>query len=122
MGNELFGIDIAGIVAKEIGPGLLDAVLTKKTSGTRTSGNLTGGTNPVTTAHTAKGIKQPLTSLRPDSIVENAVAAVLLIGDTISPVAVPAEQDLISIEGTSYTIVKIERDPAAATYTCQVKS
>ncbi len=122
MGNELFGVDIAGIVAREVGPGLLDAVLTRKTPGTRTPGNLTGGTNPVSTAHTAKGIKSPLTSLRPDSIVEDAMAVVLLIGDTISPAAVPAEQDLISIEGTSYTIVQVARDPAAATYTCQVKS
>ena len=122
MGNKLFGIDIAGIVNDTISPGLLDLTLTVTTPGTRTPGDLSGGTNPTTVVSTGKGIKEPLTSIRPESIVQDAMAVILIIGDSLSPAAVPEEQDLVSIEGPDYTIIRVARDPAAATYTCQVKN
>lgn len=120
--TKLFGVDISGIVAKEVGPGLLDAILIKVIAGTRTPLNLAGGTNPTKPQFTCKGIVEPLSSLRPNSIVADATGAVLLIGDTIQGGQVPETGDEIFIEGTNYTIVKVDRDPAAATYMCQVKS
>ena len=122
MGNKLFGVDIAGIVNKEISPGLLSATLVKRNAGTRTAGSLTGGTQPSETSKTARGISQPLSSLRADTVVEDATAAILLIGDSIQDLAVPVTGDEINIEGVNYTIVRVDRDPAAATYICQVKS
>ena len=58
MGIKIAGVDVSGIIAREIGQGVLreeehDAILVSVASGTRT-GNLTGGTNPTETRHTCK--------------------------------------------------------------------
>ena len=56
MGNPLFGVDISGIIAKEVGGGVLDATLGAITPGTRTTTNLTGGTSTVWTTTEGRSI------------------------------------------------------------------
>lgn len=127
MGNKLFGVDISGEIARNIGPGVLDATLTKSTPGTRT-GNLTGGTNPTTTTFTGKGfIDTQRVRFQDGSLVREGAKVVVLIGDTMKDssgnLGVPEPGDRITIEGTTFTIPeggRIDRDPAAATYTCEV--
>lgn len=121
MGNPLFGIDISGIVAANIGPGVLDAVLTKVTPGTRTSGQLTGGTNPTTATYPCKGfVDKKARRNREGELVKEGNVTILLIGDTISGGTVAPEiGDRVSLEGVNYLINELDRDPAAATYTLQ---
>lgn len=125
MGNPLFGINISKLVKDNIGGGLLDAVLIKSEPGTRTVGELTGGTNPTDTSYACKGIITKQVVKNRDGSVRNGFKYIMLIGDTISGGAVaPAPGDQISIEGATYRIADdgtIDRDPAAATYTCLVR-
>ena len=127
MGIKIAGIDVSGIVKKEIGDKVLNspehsATLTLFTEGTRT-GNLTGGTNPTSTAHTCKAFidTQARRSVG-GTLVDDGHVIVGIIGDTIVPAGAPRSEDTIALEGRTYRIKKIDRDPAAAMYTCLTKS
>lgn len=127
MGIRLSGIDVSGIIKKAIGDGVLtdptahDAILIHFTIGTRT-GNLTGGTNPTSTNHTCKGFidSKNLKEFK-GTLVEDGDVFIILIGDSISPAQVPDVSDQITIESKTYRIRVLDRDPAAATYTCLSK-
>ena len=119
MGNPLFGIDISGLIKDNVAPGVLEVTLTKFAPGTRTPGQLTGGTNPTSTTYACRGFidSQSRTYLK-GSRTQTSSVVVVLIGDTISGGSVaPSDGDLVTIEGTTYVINDIDRDPAAATYT-----
>jgi len=123
MGNKLFGVDISGLIKENIGPGVLDATLIVYTTGTRSPTQPTGGTNPTTVSHACKGFidsqnKKDLSG----TLAADGSKIVVLIGDTINGGnTAPTTADRVTIEGTTYTIEKIDRDPAAATYTMQVR-
>lgn len=120
---KLFGIDIAAEVHREISPGLLDATLTVVTPGTRTVGNLTGGTQPTTTTHTAKGFLEDYEDAQVDgTIVQRGDRACILIANSIAPTAIPTTGDRVNIESEDFNIVNVKRDPAAAIYTMQVRT
>lgn len=123
MGNKLFGIDIAGIINQEIGPGVLDLTLIKVTSGTRTGGQLSAGTNPTTANTAGKGFIEDYSERQIDgTTVKRGDRRVVIIGNSLSSGSViPAVGDQVTIEGATYEVVNIMRDPAAATYTCQVR-
>lgn len=116
MGNNLFGIDIAGIVAQQFSGQLLRGVFRKKTAGTRTPGNLTAGTNPVTSSHEFDGFLE--VSEVPAGDVAGAARSVLtIIGGSVRDGAVPEVGDRATIEDVTYELRElIERDPAGAVY------
>lgn len=131
---KLFGVDIAAELNKGLGPGLLDATLTVVIPGTRTPGDLTSGTNSTTTTHTCKGFVEEYNEFQiggtanarssatfAGSLVERGDRRVILLGDSISPAVVPTPGDRVTIEGNTYNIVNVNRDPAAATYSMQVR-
>ena len=119
MGNPLFGVDISGIIRDNVGPGVLAATLTKSTNGTRTAGQLTGGTQPTTATYTCRGfIDRQARRTLDGSLIDNDYVQIVLIGDSIASAAVPEQGDRITIEGATYIVAVIDRDPAAATYTC----
>ena len=120
MGNTLFGVDISGLVNQNIGPGVLAATLTVYTTGARTPGQPTKGTNPTNVVYPCKGFIAKTARKDIDgTLVDDGTVTIILIGDSISGGAVaPKLEDRITIEGRSYTIKVIDRDPAAATYTC----
>ena len=104
---------------------MLDATLISVAAGTRT-GNLTGGTNPTSTSYPCRGfIDTQAVRFRNGTLVRDGSKVVVLIGDTINNGnTAPKPGDQITIEGTTYTIPddgEIDRDPAAATYTCEVR-
>ena len=120
MGNPLFGIDISGIIAREVGKGVLSATLIKVTPGTRTSDNLTAGTNPTEVSHACKGfIDTQFKRNRSGTLTAAGTKVIVLLGDTIDKGAtIPELGDKIIIEGDTYRIPddgEIDRDPAAAT-------
>ena len=120
MGNPLFGVNISGLIKEYIGPGVLDATLTKSTPGSRTAGQLTGGRNPTTASYACKGfIDKQARQDFDGTLISDGQVMIVLIGDTIDGGSTKAEAgDRITIEGVTYMIDKLDRDPAAATYTC----
>ncbi len=124
MGNPLFGVNISKIIADVVGPGVLAATLIKVTPGTRTAGQLTGGTNPTETSYSCRGfIDSKAKRNAKGSLTEDGTEKVVLIGDTISGGTVaPAVNDKVTIEGSTYYIEHVDRDPAAATYTLKARA
>lgn len=124
MGNPLFGVNISGLIKEYVGTGVLDASLIKFTSATRTVGQLTGGTNPTSTTYACKGFidTQAKTDITGTLVADDGVT-IVLIGDTINGGATDVDSgDQIAIEGRTYIVGVVDRDPAAATYTCQSKA
>lgn len=121
MGNNLFGADISGRIARALGPRLPRGTMQKRVQGTRDPNNLAGGREATPTNHQFRGIRMGMSSLRKDTILPDARDVVLILGDTIKPAAVPTTGDRVIVESTTFTIVNVDRDPDAATYTCQVK-
>jgi len=120
VGNKLFGVNIGKIIKDAVGPGVLAATLIKKTPGTRNPADPTAGTNPTSTSYACRGFIDTQAVKNLDgTLVEDGTKKIVLIGDTISGGSVaPDTGDLITIENTTYSIDRIDRDPAAATYTC----
>ena len=121
MGNPLFGVDIAGIVADVIGPAVLDVTITRYVRGARDPNNLTAGValTPVTFA--CKGFWEDYSGLAPPGVtVEENDRKAVLIGDTIPDGGIPQRNDEITIEGATLFVAKLQsRDPAAAVYVFQ---
>lgn len=129
MGIKLAGIDVSGIVKTELGDKVLTdsehvATLHERVAGTRSGGNLGGGTNPTYTPHTCKGfIDSKSVEKWKGTLVEDGMIFVVLLGDTINGGATaPTTKDQVTIEGTRYAIKNMDRDPAAATYTLLCKA
>lgn len=120
---KLFGVDIAKEVNRAAGSGLLPATLTVVTAGERVPGRLAHGTEPTTEDYPCRGVLEDYTERQIDGdIVRVGDRRVLLLGASISGGAVvPKPTDRITIESVEYTIARVERDPAAATYVCQVR-
>lgn len=117
---KLFGVDIAAIIDSAMSGGLLDATLHQTTPGTRTPGDPTGGTNPTTVDAACKGMVDDYADGEIDgTLVLVGDRKVLLIGNSIAGLLVPQPQDGVTIEGERYTVIRVKRDPAAATYLCQ---
>lgn len=115
---KLFGVDVSGLINKYVSPGVLDATLTKVVPGTRTGGALSSGTNPTTPTYACKGfIASKSTKTFPESLTADGTVKIILIGDSIASGAVPELNDRVTIEGATFQIDKLDRDPAAATYT-----
>lgn len=123
MGNNLFGANIAGILANQLGPLLLSGQLTKVIKGNR-SATLTAGRQTTEEPHSFRGFYDD-TQLRrlPDTQVQGGDRAVLILGDTLPDGITPEVNDKITLEGVEAQVQRlIDRDPDAATYTVQVRS
>ena len=120
---DLFGVDIAKAVNDGLGKGLLAATLTVVTPGTRTSGGLTSGTQPTTVDHTARGFLDDYEDRHIDgTVIQRGDRICVLLGASISGGAIPSAGDRVTIESETFNIVNVKRDPAAASYTMQVRS
>lgn len=121
--NKLFGLDIAKIVSDSIAGagGVLDATLTSVTPGVATDANPNLVT-PTTTTHTCKGFVDDYKDSQIDgTIIKKGDRKVTLLGATIAPAVAPKTNDKVTIEGDTYDVQNVERDPAGATYELQVR-
>lgn len=122
MGNPLFGIDIAGIVAEALGDGLLPVTITRGARGARTAGNLTGGRAVIPEAVSCIGFWDDVDRSVPPGIeIELNDRVAVLIGDSIPAGGQPLRNDLITVHEdigdlSLYVVQLISRDPAAALY------
>lgn len=120
MGTELFGVDIAGILADAFDGQLPEVTITRRPAGARQAGNLTGGLQPgAPIVRTCAGFFEDFTGTPPPSIeLELNDRKAVLIGDTIPADILPFRlNDEITIEGeTLFNVKVLSRDPAAAVY------
>lgn len=123
---RLFGIDIAALVNRELAGagGVLDGRLTKVTPGSRTSGSLTGGTNPAEVVYDFKGFMENVSESRFAGQLQTVDGEVMSILGASLPTGVePEVNDKATLEDRSYELVKLlRRDPAAALYEFEVES
>lgn len=121
---DIFGVDIAGKIHEAFKDKVFDVTLTKVEPGTRTPGALTGGTNPTTVGHTVKGFVDMYLDTEIDgTLVHRGDRKVVIFGASLSSGVVPEPADRITAEGWTKQIVEegVKRDPAGATYICQVR-
>lgn len=115
---DIFRAGIAKEINKGLGSLVFDAVLTKSRPSTR--GDLTGGVNSVTTEYKGKGFVDDYENSRIDgTIIQVGDRKVVLLGASFS--VKPETDDTVLIEGDTWTIVRVTRDPAGATYECQAR-
>lgn len=117
--GELFGINLSGLIAEHVAPGLHPATLIVNTIGDRASGKLSEGRQVTPTTYTgARGIWEDVApNLVDDSKIFVTDRVALLIGDTQPMIASLKTNDKISIEGIELFVIRLlKRDPAAATY------
>lgn len=126
MGIKISGVDVSGIIKKEIGDNMLKdpahaVVLISFAAGTRT-GNLTSGKARPPTNVPGKGFidETAIKSVR-GTLVEAGDTLIQLVGDSFlssGALVVPKINDHLTIEGSEYRIKELDRDPAGAMYTC----
>lgn len=125
MGNELFGVDLAGIIDEVISPGVLPVRVSRTPdTGARAPGNLTGGLTPAAPhAFDCRGFFEDFTGLPPPGVeLELNDRKAVLIGDSIPAGEEVRRGDAITIEGvTLYAVKLVSRDPAAAVFVYQCR-
>lgn len=113
---------IARAVAKASARAGLDlpATLIKYTTGTRTTGAVSAGTNPTAASYTARGwIADYATNRIDGTIIKIGDQRISLLAATLS--VTPEPTDIITIAGASYRVINVSRDPATAVYQCQAR-
>jgi len=130
MSNGLFsvdGIDVAGLVARHVGPRLLPCVLYKGGGpGTRSEDNPTEVSEPgEPVPHRCRGFIADFAVREVDgSRIKADDRKVSVLGESIEGGAVPAsgDVDMVEVEGTRYLIHRVlSRDAAGANYVLQVR-
>lgn len=119
-GTRIFKRDLAGMIGRKLGPNAMDATLTKRVKGTRTSGAQAAGTNPTTTAYTCKGFRSEEATPGGRTITARLLGATILSG---TDRVVPEPGDLVTIGGETFEIAgdaagKVKHDGASACYIC----
>jgi hypothetical protein len=135
MGTKLFGVNISGILRSATKGRLVPIVLTKYTPSGRDPNDLGSGLGLVGTDYTCEGfIEDPIlvdggTGMEPRAKIVNSNRLVTIIGDSlptgVEPFGDPedtAPADKVAIDGRTYYIVRVQTDPAKATYLCYVKA
>jgi hypothetical protein len=124
MGNAIFGLDLAGIIADTLGDEVFDVTVTRETPGQRDPENLTGGLVPGTPlVFTGKGFWEDVSGT-PKPGVEYTLTdrVAVLLGDTFDAGALPLIlNDAVTVHEpigdiTLYAVQPLKRDPAAAVY------
>lgn len=126
-GNELFGVDIAGVIGDAIGPAVLDVTITRAIRGARQAGNLTGGQPATPAAFECRGFWDDFTGTPPPGVmVELGDRKLVLIGDTVPDGGLPLLNDACTVhesggDVTLYCVQRAGRDPAGAVYAFQCR-
>jgi hypothetical protein len=118
---KLFGVDFAKTLGSAMASQVEAATLYVITWGDRDPANPGTGLDRQETAITCRGVQLNYSEEQIDgTIVQKDDRMVMLFASTLGS-AVPKFGHDVAIEGTRYHVVRVRRDPAAATYTCQVR-
>ncbi len=121
---ELFGLDIARLVADSIesAGNLRPGTLAKSEPGQEDPNDPTAPVSSITTAHSFQGFIEAKAVRREDTLIAEAVPVMTILGASVNPVAEPAVNDKATIDGITYELVRlITRDPASAVYEFEVR-
>ena len=119
MGNNLFGADIAGKLAKALGPLVNDLSFEKKAEADRSAGSLTGGRSVSYRKYPCKGTfkVKPMAYGEGSSVVETTVE-VLILGETLPPTITPEPGDRVILPNKDIvTVAMVKGDPDRAAWT-----
>lgn len=119
---KLFGLDVSGLVAKHIGPGVYDATLTSITKGAR-GANSTAGQATVETTLLGRGFVDNFAATLVDgTVIRIEDVKVVLLGDSFIVSINPKPGDTVTIQGSTYRVIRlIGRDPASAIFELQCR-
>lgn len=127
MGNDMFGVDIAGIVADALGDGVFAVTIERNVRGARDPNNLTAGRANVPETVECRGFWEDFTGQPPPGIVvELNDRKAVLIGDTIPAGGHPRRNDRITVHEdmgdiSLFCVGPVSRDPAGAVYVYQCR-
>ncbi len=111
--------EIAGSLGQATRLGVVDATLLVVSAGTRTGGAVSAGTNPQDASHSCRGYERTFDAhLIDGTIIAINDRMITLFADSIATAAVPKSGDKVTIGGSTYRIISVERDPAAVIYIC----
>lgn len=123
-----FGVDLPGILKDALADALLPGILTRTINAIPSPATLTGPPNASYTSHTFRGFVDewpgsfPMNySFEPRTTVQRGDVVVTILQKTIRPFVRPKAGDAVKIEGDTYTIVSVGRDPANAMYKLQAR-
>jgi hypothetical protein len=120
--NDLFGVKFQDLIGSAFAGQLVSMTLKSITPGTRSVSDPLAGTDPTTVDVPCEGIIDVYTERQVGfglAEIGDKKALILAkpLGDTV-----PKPGDSLTAEGTTYRVVRVERDPAIATYTCQIRA
>ena len=122
---KIAGVDVAKIIAKEVGKVLTDAVFQLVVTSITTKQRgvlLSEGPTTLRADSVGKGIMSAYASYNIDgTTIRHGDRQILILAGTLVPAVVPKPDDEISMEGGCWKVVSVVRDPASATYICQVR-
>jgi len=111
-----FGIDLPKVVASALDGASVAATLVVVTQGTRNASDLGGGLQPTTANVACRGfVDEYARSERGGSNIREGDKKIVLFAATLGS-AVPKPSDSVTIEGTTYRVISVERDPAGVRY------
>lgn len=116
---DIFGVDLAGIMADELGPLVFDQTLIVVTD-TRDPNNSTKRIKSEV-RHTCKGFIDVFDDgMINGTTIKFSDRKIVILGGTLPVGVVPTSGDMIVAEGQTFTITEggVRRDPAGATYEC----
>lgn len=110
---------LPGTINSALGGMMRDATLTKVSA--RTSDGRGGFTN-TTTTHTCKALVSDYSAfVRGQLGIPSNERKVLVLAASVTPAAVVAPGDKITIQGRTWDVVEVTSDPANATYEARSK-
>lgn len=126
MSQDLFkalGVNVAKEVLSALGPSLLPTILRSRTVGTPDPGDLTAGATISEKSHNCRGFLDTYDSRRfGETTIAQGTRVVVILGASLPTGVVPKPEDRVTIEGSTYVLTgPVVRDPASATYTCEIR-
>ena len=118
-----FGVDIAAEILSGLGPGVPAMTLFSRSIGAVDPTNLSAGAPIVETSHTCKGFIDTYDSKRfGATVIQQGTRVVVILGDSLPSSVIPETEDRVSVESQTFHLTgPVVRDPAGATYTCEIR-
>jgi hypothetical protein len=120
--NDLFGTKFQDLIGTAFKGQLVSMTLKSVTAGTRNPSDPLAGTSPTSVDVATEGVLEAYHDyMLAAGLVETNDQKALILAKPLGAV-VPKIGDSLTVEGTTYRVVDVKRDPAIATYTLQIRA
>lgn len=114
-------VNVANLVAKNFSKIMIRVTLTKRVPGVRSSTAPSQGAPLSTATFVGKGFVEDYEENRIDGdSIRVGDRRIMILANTMKGVT-PNPQDIVNIEGRSYHVISVKRDPADATWSMQAR-